>query len=116
MQITPIKTERDYRAALKRIDVLMDAKAGSKAGDELDILVTLTEAWEARHHTIDAPNPAAAIAFAMEQRGLSRADMEPYIGSRARVSEILRQKRRLTLSMIRKLHIGLGIPAAVLIA
>lgn len=116
MNIMPIKTKRDYRAALKRIDALMDAKAGSKAGDELDVLVTLVEAWELKHHRIDAPTPAAAIAFAMEQRGLSRADIEPYIGSRARVSEVLRQKRKLTLPMIRKLHIGLGIPAEVLIA
>lgn len=116
MNIQPIRSEKDYRAALKRIDALMDAKFGSKAGDELDVLSTLVEAYEEKHHTIDAPDAAAAIAFVMEQRGLTRADLEPYVGTRARVSEVLRRKRRLTLPMIRKLHAGLGIPAEALIS
>lgn len=115
MEIKPIKNERDYRRILKEIDTLMDAKAKTVAGDRLDVLVTLAEAWEEKHHAIEAPDPVAAIQFAMEQRGLSRRDLEAYIGSRARVAEILNHKRSLTLSMIRKLHDGLGIPAEVLI-
>ncbi|MEI8194459.1 MAG: transcriptional regulator [Phycisphaerae bacterium] len=115
MTMKPIKTEGDYRRVLKEIETLMGAKANSPEGDKLDILVTLAEAWEEKHHAIDAPDPVAAIAFAMEQRGLSRRDLEPYIGSRARVAEVLNHKRSLTLPMIRRLHAGLGIPAEVLI-
>jgi len=115
MDIKPIKNERDYRRVLIEIEALMDAKANSPEGDRLDVLVTLAEAWEAKHHPIDAPDPVAAIEFAMEQRGLSRRDLEPYIGSRARVAEVLNHKRSLTLSMIRRLYAGLGIPAEVLI-
>lgn len=115
MDIKPIKSERDYRRVLKEIDALMDAKAKTAAGDRLDVLVTLAEAWEQKHYPISAPDPVDAIQFAMEQRGLSRRDLEAYIGSRARVAEILNRKRSLTLSMIRKLHSGLGIPAEVLI-
>ena len=115
MDIDPIKSERDYRRVLGEIDVLMDAKANTAAGDRLDVLVTLAEAWEAKHYRIDAPDPIAAIRFAMEQRGLSRNDLEPLIGSRARVSEVLNGKRALTLAMIRRLHRSLGIPAEVLI-
>jgi HTH-type transcriptional regulator / antitoxin HigA len=115
MSIKPIKSERDYRRALKEIDQLMDAKPNTPQGDALDVLVTLVEKWEEEHHAIEAPNPVAALEFVMEQRGLSRRDLEPYIGSRARVAEILNHKRSLTLPMIRKLHAGLGIPAEVLI-
>ena len=115
MDIRPIKTERDYRRVMKEIDTLMDAKADTPAGDRLDVLVTLAEAWEEKHYPIEAPDPIAAIQFAMEQRGLSRRDLEPYIGSRARVAEVLNHKRSLTLAMIRRLHEGLGIPAEVLI-
>ncbi len=115
MQIKPIKTERDYRRVLGEIDSLMDAKPNTPDGDKLDVLVTLTEAWEEKHHAIEAPDPVQAIEFAMEQRGLSRRDLEPYIGSRARVTEVLNHKRSLTLAMIRRLHTGLGIPADVLI-
>jgi HTH-type transcriptional regulator/antitoxin HigA len=115
MEIKPIKSERDYCRVLKEIEALMDARANTPEGDRLDILATLAEAWEEKHHPIDAPDPVAAIEFAMEQRGLSRRDLEPYIGSRARVAEILNHKRPLTLAMIRKLHSGLGIPADVLI-
>jgi HTH-type transcriptional regulator/antitoxin HigA len=115
MHIKPIKNERDYRLVLKEIDTLMDAKAGSAEGDRLDVLATLAEAWEEKHHAIEAPDPIEAIHFAMEQRGLTRRDLEPYIGSRARVAEVLNHKRSLTLAMIRKLHRGLGIPAEVLI-
>ena len=115
VKIRPIKNNRDYREALKEIDGLMDARSNTPEGDHLDVLVTLVEAWEARHWPIDSPDPVEAILFAMEQRGLSRRDLEPFIGSRARVAEVLNRKRSLTLPMIRRLHDGLGIPAEVLI-
>jgi HTH-type transcriptional regulator/antitoxin HigA len=115
MDIHPIKTDRDYRRALKAVESLMDARPNTPDGDRLDVLATLVDAWERRHHPIDPPDPVAAIHFAMEQRGLSRADLEEYLGSRARVAEILNRKRSLTLPMIRRLHKGLGIPAEVLI-
>lgn len=116
MIIKPIKTQRDYHRALKEIDRLMDAKPNTPNGDRLDLLTTLVSAWEERHFPIDSPDPVAAILFAMEQRGLTRRDLEPFIGSRARVAEILGRKRPLTLPMIRRLHAGLGIPAEVLIS
>lgn len=116
MEIKPIKNERDYRRALQEIDRLMDARPNTADGDRLDVLVTLVEAWEEKHWPIDLPDPVDAILFAMEQRGLSRRDLEPFIGSRARVAEILNHKRSLTLPMIRRLHQGLGIPAEVLIS
>ena len=115
MNIRPIKTERDYKLALKEIEGLMDAAPNSPEGDRLDVISALVAAWEEKHHAIEAPNPVDAILFTMEQRGLSRRDMEPYIGSRARVSEVLNYRRQLTLAMIRRLHTGLGIPAEVLI-
>ncbi len=115
MEIKPIKNERDYRRVLKEIESLMDSKANTADGDKLDVLATLAEAWEEKHHAIQAPDPVRAIEFAMEQRGLRRRDLEPYIGSRARVAEVLNHKRSLTLAMIRRLHAGLGIPAEVLI-
>jgi HTH-type transcriptional regulator/antitoxin HigA len=116
MEIKPIKSERDYRRALKEVEAHMDAKANTPEGDRLDVLATLVEAWEQKHHPIEAPDPIEAIRFAMEHRGLTRRDLEPFIGSRARVSEVLNHNRSLTLSMIRKLHSGLGIPAEVLIS
>ncbi len=115
MDIRPIKNNRDYARALKEIDWLMDARPNTAAGDRLDVLVTLVEAWEEKHWPVDSPDPVEAILFAMEQRGLSRHDLEQYIGSRARVAEVLNHKRPLTLRMIRRLHEGLGIPAEVLI-
>jgi len=115
IEIKPIKNDRDYKNALKQIDTLMDAKSGSADGDLLDVLVTLVEKYEEKHHAIDAPDPISAIEFIMEQRDLERKDMEEYIGSRARVSEVLNHKRKLTLPMIRRLNIGLGIPAEILI-
>lgn len=115
MEIGPIKNERDHRRVLKEIEALMDARPNTPAGDRLDVLATLAEAWEQTHHAIAAPDPIEAIRFAMEQRGLTRRDLEPYIGSRARVAEVLNHKRSLTLPMIRKLHAELGIPAEVLI-
>ena len=115
MQITPIKSERDYQKAMKPIESLRDARPNTPEGDALDVLATLAEAWEEKHYPIDPPDPIEAIRFAMEQRGLKRHDLEPLIGSRARVAEILNHKRRLTLPMIRRLHDQLGIPAEVLI-
>lgn len=115
MNIKPIKNDRDYRQALREVDRLMAARSNTPDGDRLDVLVTLVEAWEQKHWSIDPPDPVAAILFAMEQRGLSRRDLEPLIGSRARVAEVLNHKRSLTLPMIRRLHEGLGIPAEVLI-
>ena len=93
----------------------MDAKANTADGDRLDVLVTLAEAWEEKHHAIDAPDPIEAIRLRWINAGLTRRDLESYIGSRARVAEVLNHKRSLTLPMIRKLHSGLGIPAEVLI-
>jgi HTH-type transcriptional regulator/antitoxin HigA len=115
MDIKPIKTEKDYNAALKEIEKLSDADPGTEEGDHLEILSTLVEAYEDEHYNIPAPDPIEAINYFMESRGLKRADIEPYIGSRARVSEILNRRRPLTLSMIQRLHIGLGIPAEMLV-
>jgi HTH-type transcriptional regulator/antitoxin HigA len=115
MNIKPIKSERDYREAIEEIDRLMDAHRNTPEGDRLDVLTTLVAAWEESHHAIEAPDPVEAIQFAMEQRGLTRRDLEPLIGSRARVAEVLNHKRALTLPMIRRIHENLGIPAAVLI-
>ena len=115
MDIKPIKSERDFGRAMKEIDRLMDARPGTPDGDRLDVLVTLAEAWEERHHAIEAPDPVEAVKFAMERLGLTRKDLEPLIGSRARVAAILGRKRALTLPMIRRLHGALGIPAEVLI-
>jgi HTH-type transcriptional regulator/antitoxin HigA len=113
--VSVIKTEQDYAAALTRVENLMEARAGTAAGDELELLATLIEAYEDKHHAIDLPNPIAAIQFRMEQEGLTNKDLIPYIGSSAKVSEVLSGKRDLTLSMIRALNQHLGIPAEVLI-
>ncbi|MHB9022830.1 MAG: helix-turn-helix domain-containing protein [Armatimonadota bacterium] len=115
MHIRPIKTEADYQAALAEIDALFAAKPNSPEGDRLDVLTTLVAAYEAQHHPVAPPDPIEAIRHHLESRGLTRRDLEPYIGSRARVSEILNRKRMLTIDMIRKLHDRLGIPAEVLI-
>ena len=115
MKIRPIKTKADYEKALARVDALMDAKPDSPKGDELDVLVTLIEAYEDKHYPFPPPKPISAIKFRMEQAGLTRKDMEPYFGGRGRVSEVLNGKRPLTLDMIRKLHEGLGIPLESLI-
>ena len=115
MDIRPIKTEADYQAALTEIERLFDAQPDTPEGDRLDVLTTLVEAYEADHEPIAAPDPIEAITYYLESRGLTRRDLEPYIGSRARVSEVLNRKRGLTLEMIRRLHTGLGIPTEVLI-
>lgn len=115
MNIKPIKCEADYDAALTRVDGLMDAKLDTPEGDELDVLVTLIEKYEAQHHPVSAPNPIEAIRFRMDQYDLQDKDLIPYIGQSGRVSEILSFKRKLTLTMIRKLHVGLKIPTESLI-
>ena len=115
MDITPIKTKRDHARALEEIEGLMDAKRGTPDGDRLDVLVTLVEAWEARHDPLDLPDPIAAIKYHMEHKGLEPRDLVPYIGSRNRIYEILNRKRPLTLRMVWRLHEGLGIPAESLI-
>jgi HTH-type transcriptional regulator / antitoxin HigA len=115
VDIRPIKTEADYYMALAEIEQLFDAEPNTPAGDRLDVLTTLVESFESRHHSIPTPDPIEAILYHLESRGLSRRDLELYIGSRARVSEILNRKRSLTSEMIRRLHSGLGIPADVLI-
>ncbi len=115
MNITPIKTTKDYEAALLEVENLWDAKPNTSEGDKLDILITLIEAYEEKNQPIDFPDSVAAIEYTMESRGLTRKDLEICIGSRARVSEILNHKRKLTLAMIKKLYTILKIPAAVLI-
>jgi HTH-type transcriptional regulator/antitoxin HigA len=115
MQIRPIKTKADHRVALKEIERLMDAKPGTPAGDRLDVLATLAEHYESQHEPIRPPDPVDALLYHMESRGLRRRDLEPYLGSRARVAEVLNRRRTLTIEMIRKLHAGLGISADVLI-
>ncbi len=117
MDIKPIKTEADHEAALAEIERLMDLDPDTDTpeGDRLDVLATLLEAYEAKHFPIDPPDPIAAIEFCMEQRGLTRKDLEPMVGGRGRVSEVLSGKRKLSLRMIRNLHAVLGIPAEVLL-
>ena len=110
MEIKPIKTKSDYRAALREIDSLMHARAGTAEGDRLDVLVTLVEAYEAHHYPMDLPDAVEAIKFTMEQQGLTPADLVPAIGQRNRVYEVLNRQRPLTLRMIRGLHDRFGIP------
>jgi len=115
MQIRPIKTKADHRAALKEVERLMDAKPGTPAGDRLEVLITLVDHYESQHDPIEPPDPIDALLYHMESRGLTRRDLEPFLGSRARVAEVLNRRRALTIEMIRKLHRGLGISADVLI-
>jgi HTH-type transcriptional regulator/antitoxin HigA len=115
MEIKPIRTETDYEKALQEIERLWQAEYGSPEGDKLDVLVTLVEAYEEKHHPIPPPDPVEAILHYMESQGLSRRDLEPYIGTRARVSEVINRKRPLSLNMIRKLQNGLGISAEILV-
>jgi HTH-type transcriptional regulator / antitoxin HigA len=115
MNIKPIKTKTDYRAALKTIESLMTARPNTPEGERLDVLVTLVEAYERKHFPMDLPDPIEAIKFTMEQRGLGVKDLVPIIGAANRVYEVLNQKRPLTLRMIWRLHKQLGIPAESLI-
>lgn len=115
MKLKPIKNNRELNRALKRIDELWGAKSNTTRGDELDILMLLVEKYEDEHYAIPASDPIEAIKFLMEQNSLSRKDLEPYIGTSGRVSEVLNRKRNLTLVMIKKLHEGLKIPYECLI-
>ena len=114
-EVRPIRTDADHAAAMDEVERLWGAKSGTPDGDRLDVLATLIEAYELKHHQIDPPDPIEAIRFRMEQQGLERKDLEPMIGTRNRVAEILGRKRSLSIEMIRRLHDGLGIPAEVLI-
>src|SRR6266705_1031447 len=113
--IKPIRTKKDYGAALAEVERLWGAKLGSPDGDRLDVLATLIDAYESIHDPIDPPDPIEAIKFRMEQQGLTRKDLEPMIGTRTRVAEVLNRKRSLSIAMIRRLHARLGISAEVLI-
>jgi HTH-type transcriptional regulator / antitoxin HigA len=113
--VRPIRSDADYKAALAEVERLWGGPSGTSEGDRLDVLATLIDAYEAEHHPIDPPDPVEAIKFRMEQQGLSRKELEPLIGTRTRVAEVLGRKRALSISMIRRLHEGLGISADVLI-
>jgi HTH-type transcriptional regulator/antitoxin HigA len=113
--LKPLKTEKDYEAALKEMERVWGARLGTPDGDRLDILATLIDAYESEHYPMDPPDPIAAIKFRMEQQGLSRKDLESILGTRTRVSEVLNRKRSLSINMIRRLHDRLGISANVLI-
>lgn len=116
MNIRPIKTEADYGQALATIENLWGAKPSTPDGDALDVLLVLTENYEAKHHPIDPPDAVEAIKFRMEQMNLSRKDLEPLIGPRGRVAEVINRRRALSLEMIRKLHRKLHIPLESLFA
>ena len=115
MDIKPIKTKTDYQTVLKEIEALMDAKPRTSKGDRLEVLATLVEAYEAKHYSLDLPDPVEAIKYTMESKGLTVKDLEPLIGRSNRVYEILSRKRPLTLKMIWALHRKLGIPAESLV-
>ena len=115
MEIKPIITLTDYEAALEEIGQLFQAAPSTPEGDRLEVLATLVEVYENQHYTLPPPDPIEAILYYMESRGLSLQDLEPYIGGRERLTQVLNQARPLSLEMIRKLYAGLGIPADVLI-
>lgn len=115
MHPKPMHNDDDYALALQAIDRLWDAADGTAEADTLEMLVTLVEAYEAEHYPIPAPDPIDMILHVMDARGLTRRDLEPYLGSHARVSEVLNRRRPLSLEMIRKLQAGLGLPADVLV-
>lgn len=110
MNIKPIRNDDDLQAAFKQLELVYQAEQGSVASDEMEILVTLIQAYEDKHYFIDSADPIEAIKFRMEQQNLTQKDLEPYIGSSGRVSEVLNRKRRLSLGMIKRLHDGLHIP------
>src|ERR1700760_3147504 len=113
--LKPIRTEHDYDAALSEVERLWGAKLGTPEGDRLDVLATLIDSYEQVPHPIDPPDPIEAIKFRMSQQKLTRKQLEPMIGTRTRVAEVLNRRRSLSISMIRRLHATLGIPAEVLI-
>jgi HTH-type transcriptional regulator / antitoxin HigA len=117
MKIQPIRTKADYKAALAVVSKLVDKDPATNTpeGDQLDVLATLVEAYEAKHYPIPSPNPIELLHHVMESRGMTRKDLEPMIGTRARVSEVLNRTRPLTLAMIRRLSESLNLPAHVLV-
>ena len=115
MRIRPIRTTADHEQALREVERLWSAPTGSPAAERLEVLATLIAAYEASSVPISPPDPVEALHFRMDQMGLTRQDLEPYIGSRSRVSEVLSRRRPLTLAMIRRLHEGLGLSAEILI-
>ena len=115
MTLRTLKTEADYREALAEIESVFNAGANTPEADRLDVLAMLVEAYEEEHYPIPAPDPVAALEYYMDSRGLTRRDLEPYLGSRERVAEVLNRKRGLSIEMIRRLRHGLGISADILI-
>lgn len=115
MDVKPIKTDEDFRAAMAEVETLWNADPGTPDGDRLEVLLALVEIYEAKNHAIPPSDPIDAIEFMMEQRGLTRRDLEPLIGHRGRVAEVLNRKRPLTLDMIRRLSSELHIPAEILV-
>lgn len=113
--VKPIRTKKDHERALAEVERLWGAKSGTPAGDRLDVLATLIDAYESAHYPMDPPDPIEAIKFRMEQQGLTRKDLEPLIGTRTRIAEVLNRRRNLSVGMIRRLHQALGISAEVLI-
>lgn len=116
MTIKPIRDDADLSLAFRRLEAIFQAEPGSPEADEMDVLVTLIEAYENKHYPIGPADPIEAIKFRMEQQGLTPRDLEPYIGSSGRVSEVLNRKRPLSLRMIKRLHEGLRIPYESLLA
>ncbi len=116
MELKPIKTKAEYKAALREVESLFDVPERTPEADKLEVLAMLVEDYEARHFPISAPDPIDFLSYIMEARGLTRKDLEPYIGSRGRVAEVLNRDRPLTLAMIRRLSEGLDLPADILIA
>jgi HTH-type transcriptional regulator / antitoxin HigA len=114
-EMRPIRTEADYEEALEEVATLWGAAAGTPKGDRLDVLATLIDVYEAKHHAMDPPDPVEAIKFRMEQQGMTRKDLEDIIGTRTRIAEVLNRKRSLSIGMIRRLHDQLGISAEILI-
>ena len=115
MEIRPIRSEAEYEAALQEIDRLWGSPFGSPEGDKMDVLVTLVEAYEEKHYPIPPPDPIEAILHTVESQGMTWRDLEPYLGSQARIAEVLNRRRALTLDMIRNLQSGLGIAADILV-
>ena len=115
LDVKPIRNETDYEAALQQVEELWGAPLGTPEGDQLDVLATLIDAWEARHYPMEPPDPIDAIKFRMEQQGLDRKDLAAILGSRTRVAEVLNRRRGLSINMIRRLHEKLGISVEVLI-
>ncbi len=116
MNIKPIRNEVDLHAAFKRLEVVYQAQEGTPESDEMEILVTLIESYENKYFPMDVADPVEAIKFRMEQQGLTQKDLEPFIGSSGRVSEVLNHKRGLSLQMVKRLHDGLRIPYESLLA